>query len=236
MPGGNIHELHSIFIMTDNIKMTVIRFGNQMRQNELPLFRGAVIRSLPNDNVLFHNHDGDSLRYAYPLIQYKLLDGRAAIVCIGEGSDAIREYFSNYSSDIVLGTRTARLVIDSISETFAQAGVSGSVSEYRIRRWLPLNRENYILYQESASLAERCGMLEKILIGNILSFGKGIGVDMAEEIRCELTDIRRQYLVRYKGVGLSAFDLSFRSNAVLPDFIGLGKGVSIGHGVIAHCR
>ena len=53
------------------INILTIQFANEISQHEVPLFRGAINYSLDNHSILFHNHDGDGLRYAYPLIQYK---------------------------------------------------------------------------------------------------------------------------------------------------------------------
>ena len=58
-----------------------IKFSNHISKEEIPLFRGAVISTLEQNNILFHNHNDDnSLRYSYPLIQYKRIGGCAAIV------------------------------------------------------------------------------------------------------------------------------------------------------------
>ena len=67
------------------IKTLTIQFDTPLRRSEIPLFRGAIIAAIPSSNILFHNHDGTSLRYSYPLIQYKRIGGRAAITCIGKG-------------------------------------------------------------------------------------------------------------------------------------------------------
>lgn len=50
------------------IKTLLIKFQNKISASEIPLFRGAVINSLDEKLVLFHNHVNDKLRYAYPLI------------------------------------------------------------------------------------------------------------------------------------------------------------------------
>ncbi len=49
-------------------KVLVIRFANNITFQEIPLLRGAIIQSVSNVNNLFHNHEGDGYRYAYPLI------------------------------------------------------------------------------------------------------------------------------------------------------------------------
>jgi hypothetical protein len=49
-------------------------------------------------------------------------------------------------------------------------------------------------------------------------------------LKLHIQDILNERVVRYKGVELTSFDLTFNVNFFLPDYIGLGKGVSIGFG------
>lgn len=215
-----------------DIQITTITFRNAISRSMLSLFRGAVISSLSRDNILFHNHRGDGFRYSYPLIQYKTLGGKASIVCIGEGCSAIRDYFSGFSSTIALGDTETELFMESVREKSVSVSTGEEMNGHRLVRWLPLNKENYEEYVRTESVTAKCAMLEKILVGNILSFGKGVGIVFEDEVKCLITDIRRQYPASYKGVRLMAFDISFKTNVSLPYGIGLGKGVSIGNGTV----
>ena len=96
------------------IKTLTIQFDTPLRQSEIPLFRGAIIAAIPSSNVLFHNHDGTSLRYSYPLIQYKRIGGKAAITCIGNGIDAMEELFVNANYTLKIGRRNVEIKIESI--------------------------------------------------------------------------------------------------------------------------
>ena len=75
-------------------------------------------------------------------------------------------------------------------------------------------------------------LLEKILKGNILSFLKGLGIFLENELVCNITNISRVYVEKYKGVGMTAFDIAFSTNLSLPDKIGLGKNAALGFGVV----
>ena len=77
------------------IRTLLLQFTNEISSTEIPKYRGAVIASLENKNILYHNHLDDKFRYAYPLIQYKRLHKKAAILCIGEGINAIHEFFTS---------------------------------------------------------------------------------------------------------------------------------------------
>ena len=102
---------------------------------------------------------------------------------------------------------------------------------YHLRKWLPLNSENYARYQATNSVAEHVLMLENILTANMLSMCKGLGITIDKNIECSITHIEEPRKTYYKGIPMMSFDVEFSSNMSLPDYIGLGKGVSLGHGV-----
>jgi hypothetical protein len=103
---------------------------------------------------------------------------------------------------------------------------------YRLHNWLPLNSENYNHYMNSESMVERIFILERVLIGNILSFLKGAGIHLDEQLILHITDITAQLAVTYKKVKLMAFDIEFKANIALPQYIGVGKNASVGCGVL----
>ena len=51
-------------------RILVVTFANDLPAHDLSLFRGAVINTVGQEHVLFHNHQGDKLRYSYPLVLY----------------------------------------------------------------------------------------------------------------------------------------------------------------------
>jgi len=221
--------------MLDRLSVLNIRFSNALNYSEIPKFRGAVAAALKSNNVLFHNHldDSGALRYAYPLIQYKRINGKAAIVCVGQGTDSIGEFFANMGKPLSIGAKEMTLTVESVKADMATVAVydEGDFS-YSLRKWLPLNSKNYAEYQRVEGLKERFAMLERILTGNILSFAKGVKSSFDRQVTCSITSLDETPPLYYKGVSFASFDVRFKSNARLPDFIGLGKGVSHGFGTV----
>ncbi len=217
----------------DKTKTLIIRFNNEIQHDEIPLFRGAIIQATEHANLLFHNHNDDSsFRYSYPLIQYKRINKKAAIVCLGEGTEAIGQFFSSCNFDVSLGERQVRLEVDSVSAHQHLVQIWDGEFAYHIRHWLPLNQENYARFCQEESLASRCAMLERLLTANILSFAKGIGLYFDGQVITRITQLVEPRLQYYKGVKLMSFDAEFKTNVSLPDYIGLGKGVSLGMGTV----
>lgn len=218
------------------MKTLVIQFKNEIEQKELPLFRGAIISTMEDANILFHNHDHNKLRYSYPLIQYKRFDKKAAIVCIEKGTEAISGFFSSCNFDIHLGRKNIKLEIESVKGGNTPVQIENEEFTYRIHSWIPFNHDNYKQFQQVESLVEKYATLERILVGNILSFLKGVDIYLDKQIVCKIINIEMLEPITYKTVSLMAFNIDFKCNVSLPDYIGLGKNVSLGNGTLMRRR
>lgn len=219
-------------IPSEPINILTIQFANTISHHEIPLFRGAVIHSLENKLLLFHNHDSENYRYAYPLIQYKRIKGKAAIVCIGKGKDAISEFFSSNQLSYEIGKKNTEMRIESIHADLATINLIDTQHYYQLHNWLPLNSKNYQLFQETDNLVEKLMILERVLTGNILSFLKGIDIHLEDKLEVHITQITNQRITFYKKIKFMAFDIEFKANISLPPYIGIGKNASIGYGML----
>ena len=216
------------------IRTLTVLTDAEIQYHEIPLFRGAVIHNLgEHPNVYFHNHlDDDRFRYAYPLIQYKRLEGKAAIVCIEGGVDIIGQFLTEVNGKLTIGDRQitcntgriqpARILVQTWQEMFS----------YHISRWLPLNSKNYQLYKNIDGVVEKASFLENILKANLLSMLKGLDIHLEKELILKITEISEPYLLTYKGIKMMAFNADFKCNLSIPNNIGIGKNASIGCGIV----
>lgn len=219
------------------IRYLTIRFDTDLYEYELPAFRGAIAELAGREHPLFHNHlSSDQFLYRYPVIQYKRIGGNPAIVCLEEGVDEIHHLFSNASWDVRIGDRPVQLRIKDMRLNQFTMQAWEHRFPFRIRNWLALNQKNYELYQELSGLVDRVAFLERILTGNILSLAKGLDWRIDREVIVRIDDLSPLRLLRFKDQLLAGFDADFSTNVFLPDFIGLGKGVSTGFGVVTRKR
>lgn len=217
-----------------HIRTLTIITDAYIRQNEIPLFRGAVIKSLgESPNLYFHNHlSDDEYRYAYPLIQYKRLSGKAAIVCVEEAVDLIGQFLTEVNGVLTIGNRQvtcntsriqpAKILVQTWEESF----------KYHISRWLPLNSKNYQLYKSIDGMVEKITFLENILKANMLSMLKGLDIHLEKELILKITELSDPYLLYNKGVKMMAFNADFKCNLSIPNNVGIGKNASIGCGIV----
>jgi len=206
----------------------------EIKQREVSLFRGAVLKSLGDKaNLLYHNHvDDNKFRYSYPLIQYKCLNGKASIVCLEEGVDLIGQFLTETNGMLTIGEREVACNTNKIQPARLLIQTWESPFYYHITRWLPLNAKNYQLYQATEGVVERVSLLEKILKANLLSMLKGIEIHLEQELLVKITQISEPYVVYNKGIGMTAFNADFCSNLTIPNNIGIGKNASIGFGIV----
>ena len=102
--------------------------------------------------------------------------------------------------------------------------------------WLALNQDNYEKYLQLGDKLDELLFLENILKANILSFAKGVKWEVEKNISLRIDAVLSTKVVPYKQQKLVAFDIRFRTNAFLPDFVGLGKGVSLGFGTVSQIK
>ena len=214
------------------IRTLVLRFSNEISASDIPKFRGAVIASLKEKNILYHNHDENGVVYRYPRIQYKRINKKAAIVCVKEGVDAIHELFTSGNFTYYIGEKDMEMRIEFLNTYENDIVFCDTPYYYRIRNWLPFNSANYAKYQGTEGLVEKLQILERVLIGNILSFLKGVDIHIEEPLELHITNITNQRPITYKKVIMMAFDIEFKTNLFLPQYIGIGKNASVGCGVL----
>ncbi|RME18839.1 MAG: hypothetical protein D6799_02495 [Bacteroidetes bacterium] len=210
-----------------------IVFENTIHPNELPAFRGAIIHKVGKEHILFHNHSSDGYIYKYPLIQYKLYQQKhPSILCIELGVDEIYHFFKNKNWDIHLNGTPIELKVKQLNLFDATFRPIVALKKYHIHNWLALNEENYKKYTNTISLKDKITLLENILKGNILAMAKGIDWHISHQIELNIENINQQKILKYKNIPLSAFSVTFYTNLILPNYISLGKGASLGFGEI----
>ncbi len=214
------------------IRLLHIVFNLKINFGEIPFFRGAIIKTTHGKNNLFHNHSPAGNIYRYPKIQYKLLNNNASLLCVEEGIEGIQDFFSNTDWKLQIVNEKKEIKVENIKVHQHRVTVWDSFFDYKISNWLPLNQDNYTKFRALEELTERISFLEKIMLSNILSFLQGIDLFVDERIEVKIKSIQSEKLMNYKDQQMQSFNLTFRTNISLPNFIGLGKGSSVGFGVI----
>lgn len=222
------------------IRILTAEFEGEVLGHEIPAFRGAIIDKIGRSHDLFHNHDveegGEKFLYRYPAIQYKRIRGNPAIVCVEEGVDDIHLLFSKKDWGISIGEKKINLKLKNLNLQQFTLNVWNKHFQYHIQNWIGLNQKNYSLYQDLKAEEERRLFLTRILIGNILSFAKGMEWNVDKPIELTIQGPVESKLTTLKGKRVLCFSFDFQTNVSLPVNIGLGKSSSLGFGALRKSR
>jgi hypothetical protein len=213
------------------IPQTIIRFPEvDLLTRDAHKLRGYFGNFFRDKSELLHNHMGNGeFRYRYPQVQYKVIEGTPTLVGISDGASLLTELFLKIREIDIDGMKY-QVHQKNIEARQVDPGASVAPNTYRFETlWMGLNQNNHNHYTEANSL-EREKLLEKILIGNCLSFLKEMGVFVKTRLQARAS--LREKQTRFKNTRMVAFEGMFEINANLPDWIGLGKQVSRGFGTI----
>jgi hypothetical protein len=222
--------------MMKRIKFLRLCFNNSIAPSQIRAFRAAISRLAGRDNVLFHHHLNNGLLYRYPLIQYKIIRQQPCLIALEEGTDVLQYLFSQKDWSVQIGQTVYQLEVQRIDMRQVPLQVWDQSFAYRITNWLALNPTNYKKYLTNPSLASRIRDLERILTAHILSFAEGVQWNIEKKVEVIISHIHTQRWVKFKNIGLLAFDMTFTANVSLPEYAGLGKATSIGFGTLRRIR
>jgi hypothetical protein len=222
------------------INLMEMVFEAKMRPAESKFLRGAVIAKLQGktSSNLHHNHldNKGSVCYDYPKVQYKTLDGKPMVVCIGEGVEVGEMLLSAYDGRLQLGNRSLEAPFSAFSATTFEPQYDAAGFRYRVMRWQPLNADNYAAWKKLIALTDKICLLEQIFAGHVLGLYQGLGIHIDQTVECSLTRLSDPYVDSYKGISTTLFDIEVILNHSLPIHCGIGKGASLGFGMIEEIR
>lgn len=194
--------------------------------------RGYFGTLFQEHSPLLHNHlESGGLRYAYPLVQYKVIRGVPTLLGIGEGANLLVDLFLQLHQ-LEIDGEVYPLDHKDLKCREVEAGYSDDLHTYRfVTQWMALTQRNYVEYRE-LSPEEQQDRLRQLLRNHILAVFKGLGIWLEPHERI-LTQIRlAPRSTRFKDQKMLTFSGEFTTNAVLPRWIGVGKSVSRGFGTV----
>ena len=190
-------------------------------------FFGQKYRNRPE----FHHHGPAGLVYHHPLIQYKVIGGVGRVMGVGTGSFLLRAVDP---PDVLFLSGQAVKVIEFNRTTEATefGPVTGSLDYRFLTPWLALNSSNLVTYRGIRDRQAQGRLLARILIGNLLSLCKAVGVTVTERLFARVDVERTEQIEIKKGVALIGLRGKFEMNFRLPKMWGIGKQSARGFGSV----
>jgi len=213
-----------------SINQAIIKFPEiALKTRDAHKLRGYFGDIFKEYSEILHNHYSDgSSRYKYPLVQYKVIDKIPVLTGFGEGADLLIKLFLDIKK-IDIDGKTYEISSKNISNNIIKFDNFSQLHTYEFKTlWMALNQDNYSKYMVLKTNEEKNYFLNKILTGNILSFYKGIDIFINEKVLITGKYIEKQ--TQFKNKKMLAFKGEFVTNAIIPDYTGLGKSTSRGFG------
>jgi hypothetical protein len=208
-----------------------LKFPRSLEAGEASHLRGFFGRAFA-DEVMLHHHEADGrLRYAYPKVQFKVIDRTAHLVGLADGGPLVTRLWAEVD-EAQIGSEVLPVLEAGLRRRSEMVGESESPVLYRfLTPWLGLNQANHARYEAKSDLEVRRALLEQAMVGNCLSLAKGLGHWVRARIAADCRDLRLVQ-VGLKGVAMIGFVGDFRANFHIPNHAGIGKSVSRGFGTV----
>ncbi|TAE75277.1 MAG: hypothetical protein EAZ85_02835 [Bacteroidetes bacterium] len=228
------------------IRYCRVQLEDELKSYEINALRGAVADAVSKaigreneESILFHNHVPEKkYNQGYPLIQYKRIKNKPTIIFLEAAVDVAHHFFANAPTNLKIHTHLISTEIAELVLKQPTLQVWDSMFTYKILDYAAIREKNKVQFDSLDNLKDKIIFLEKMLISHIVAFALNIGWAINEQKRVEVSilDILKHKTIPFKEIDWDAFDLVFKTNVSLPNFIGLGNHVSVGWGVIKNIQ
>lgn len=178
-----------------------------------------------------HHHTENSFVYRYPHIQYKTIFEKFLIIGLREYSYDIPLRLAKVNH---IKTKDGKKIkINNIKFETKKMSIYQKEGIYSFYSpWIALNSNNFKRFFSDRHITSKTKFLEEILTGNILSMYKGLGIYIDFKINVKIYQVKPLTII-LKGNQFIAFKSCFKTNILIPKFLGLGKSVSKGFGTVS---
>ncbi|MGI0056588.1 MAG: CRISPR-associated endonuclease Cas6 [Nitrosarchaeum sp.] len=195
-------------------------------ENVTPIQLRGFLAHLFTNISEFHHHSDNS--YHYPLIQYKRIDRKLAVIGIDEYADVVFDKISNLDHITTQDQKISLTNIELQNTVYYPKEVK---TKYKFTSpWIALNKENYTKYSLLVKKDQR-QFLEKILVGNILSMLKGMKIFVDYKIVVKINNYKSITTTAHQNK-FAGFFCDWNSSITVPEYCGLGKSISKGFGAV----
>ena len=214
-----------------DIKTTVLRLSTDKPVRKTPYqVKGVFIKKHANEPITPMLDGTYRKKFSYPRVQVKILNEQIYIIGIKEGVEPVLS-IPDKIKELDFGNITFT-INDFEEETFKQQfALSGNVVKYSfLTSWAALNHVTGKKYR-SMSFKKKVSYLNRLLGTNLIFLAKEMGMPIEKGIytKVEVSNLHPKSIDDNKW---KSFKGNFKTNIILPNYIGLGNGITRGYGTI----
>ena len=192
--------------------------------------KGVFMKQFPDEKIVPFLDGKLRSKYLYPRVQVKILNEQIYIVGINEGVDPVLSLVHNLDS-FNFGDITIKIEKIDIEQNKEPVSLVDKLLRYKfVTPWVALNAGSNKKFK-SVEQDDKILFLNKLLGQNLLFISKELGLDTDSKIytKVEVDSIDPH---NHDENGWRSFIGEFRTNFMLPNFIGFGNGITRGFGTI----
>ncbi|NOZ04644.1 MAG: CRISPR-associated endonuclease Cas6 [FCB group bacterium] len=192
--------------------------------------KGVFMKQYPDEEIVPMLDGRYRERFLYPRVQVKILNEQIYVVGIGEGVEPVLELAKQFNF-LDFGNITFQVLDVDLEESNNRFRPINRLIRYRfITPWVALNQTTGSRYR-FLNNAERVIFLNRLLGQNIVFLAREMGLDLEERVYTK-TSLTSLFPRPVDENNWGAFYGEFRTNFILPNYLGIGNGITRGYGTI----
>ena len=192
--------------------------------------KGVFMRHYPDLDIIPMLNGKYRDRYLYPRVQVKVLNEQIYIIGVGDGSDCVLQLIDKIRT-LDFGNITFEVNDKNIIDMMDQFQQVDQLIRYRfVTPWVALNQNTGNKYRALKN-SERVNFLNKLLGQNIVFIAKELSINLEDKVFTKV-NISSLFPKPVDENNWGAFSGEFSTNFNLPNYIGLGNGITRGYGAI----
>jgi hypothetical protein len=192
--------------------------------------KGVIMNQFPDEEIVPMLDGSYRQKFLYPRVQVKILNEQIYIVGINEGVDSIKA-IAKKMDFLDFGNITFQILDNEIEEHQNRFQPVTKLIRYRfVTPWVALNQTTGYRYR-NLNNADRVNFLNRLLGQNIVFMAREMGMELEENIFTKVT-LSSLFPRQVDENNWGAFDGEFRANFVLPNYLGIGNGITRGYGTL----
>ena len=192
--------------------------------------KGVMMNQFPDEEIVPMLDGSYRQKFLYPRVQVKILNEQIYIVGINEGVDSIKA-IAKKMDFLDFGNITFQILDNEIEEHQNRFQPVSKLIRYRfVTPWVALNQTTGYRYR-NLNNADRVNFLNRLLGQNIVFMAREMGMELEKNIFTKVT-LSSLFARLVDENNWGAFDGEFRANFVLPNYLGIGNGITRGYGTL----